>query len=65
MDTVTTLAAATTGLKLAVTADATTNGKDWKNNPGKVCTFLFKWTFDAALNPSNETAKGKTPFSVK
>lgn len=69
LDTVTTLAAAPTGLKLAVT-NVGGDGKDINGDkasyaPGATNNYLFKWTFDAGLHPSNETAKGKTPFSVK
>jgi len=63
-DTVTTLAAPATGLSLTVTK-ATANGKDFKYLPSATPAFTFKWSFDSGLHPSNETAKGKTPFVVK
>lgn len=64
LDTVTTLAAATTGLTLTVAKDAA-NGDKFKYVGGSTPSLTFKWAFDSGLHPSNEKAEGKKPFSVK
>lgn len=60
---VTTVAAPTAGMTLAVTKDPVS--KDVKNEPGNTVTALLAFGFEATLKPSNTTTTGETPFLVK
>jgi hypothetical protein len=60
---VTTVAAPTAGMTLAVTKDVVS--KDVANTPGATVTALLSFGFEATLKPSNTTTKGEVPFMVK